>query len=82
MNLSLTPQLETFIRECANSGDYNNASEVVREAIRLFKRTEEERRARLGQLQQAIAEGDDAVSRGESNVFNSVADLDAFFEQL
>jgi antitoxin ParD1/3/4 len=82
MNLSLTPQLEVFIRECAKSGDYNNASEVVREAIRLFKRREEERLARLTQLQQAIAEGDEAVSRGESNVFNSAADLDAFFEQL
>ena len=29
MNLSLTPQLEIFIRECAESSDYNNASEVV-----------------------------------------------------
>ncbi|MFV1985044.1 MAG: hypothetical protein ACC657_15965 [Thiohalomonadales bacterium] len=28
--------------ERAESGDYNNASEVVREAIRLFKRIEEE----------------------------------------
>ena len=82
MNLSLTPQLELFIRECANSGEYNNASEVVREAIRLFKRNEEERRARLNKLQLAIAEGDDAISRSESNVFNSAADLDAFFEQL
>jgi putative addiction module CopG family antidote len=43
MNLSLTHQLEIFIRECAESGDYNNASEVVRDAIRLFKRTAEER---------------------------------------
>ena len=37
MNLSLTPQLELFVRECVGSGDYNNASEVVRDAIRLFK---------------------------------------------
>ena len=43
MNFSLTPQLETFIRECAESGEYNNASEVVSEAIRLLKHTAEER---------------------------------------
>ena len=30
MNFSLTPALEQFVRDHANSGDYNNASEVVR----------------------------------------------------
>jgi putative addiction module CopG family antidote len=50
MNLSLTHQLEIFIRECAESGDYNNASEVVRDAIRLFKRTAEECDIKLQQL--------------------------------
>ncbi|NYT47020.1 MAG: type II toxin-antitoxin system ParD family antitoxin [Candidatus Methanofishera endochildressiae] len=82
MNLSLTPQLEIFIRECAESGDYNNASEVVRDAIRLFKRTAEERNIKLQQLRAAIAEGDAAISRGESHVFNSEEELDNFFEQL
>ena len=43
MNFSLTPSLEQFVRDLANSGDYNNASEVVREAIRLLKRAEERR---------------------------------------
>lgn len=82
MNLSLTPQLESFVRECAESGDYNNVSEVVRDAIRLFKRTAEERAIKLQHLRDAIAEGDEAVNRGESHVFNSVEELDSFFEQL
>ena len=43
MNVSLTPGLEQFVRDRANSGDYNNASEVVREAVRLLKRAEEQR---------------------------------------
>ena len=47
MNLSLTPQLEQFVRNCVSAGDYNNASEVAREAIRLFKQNEEENAARL-----------------------------------
>ena len=36
MNVSLTPKLEEFIRERVSSGLYNNASEVVREALRLL----------------------------------------------
>lgn len=34
MNVSLTPELERFVREKVASGLYNNASEVVREALR------------------------------------------------
>ena len=36
MNVSLTPQLEAFIRRKVASGLYNNASEVVREALPLL----------------------------------------------
>lgn len=34
MNVSLTPKLEEFIRHKVDSGLYNNASEVIREALR------------------------------------------------
>ena len=34
MNVSLTPELEKIVRDKVESGLYNNASEVVREAIR------------------------------------------------
>jgi antitoxin ParD1/3/4 len=82
MNLSLTPQLELFVRERAVSGDYNNASEVVREAIRLFKRIEEEHAFKLEQLRIAIAEGDKAIELGQSHAFNSEEELDQFFAKL
>lgn len=36
MNVSLTPELEQYIRGKVNSGLYSNASEVVREALRLL----------------------------------------------
>lgn len=36
MNVSLTPRLEAFVREKIASGLYNNASEVVRDALRLM----------------------------------------------
>jgi len=82
MNFSLTPQLETFVRQRAESGDYNNASEVVREAIRLFKRIEEEHAFKLEQLRLAIDEGDKAVEFDQSHVFNTEEELDQFFAKL
>src|SRR5882757_1863870 len=36
MNISLTPKLETYIKEKVASGLYNNASEVIREALRVL----------------------------------------------
>ena len=36
MNVSLTPKLEAFVRRKVASGLYNNASEVVRESLRLL----------------------------------------------
>lgn len=36
MNVSLTPQLQEFVRRKVESGLYNNASEVVREGLRLL----------------------------------------------
>lgn len=82
MNFSLTPSLEQFVRDCAASGDYNNASEVVREALRLFKRVEEERAAKMVRLRAAIAEGDDAVARGDGVSIPSDKALDRFFDEL
>jgi len=37
MNVSLTPELEKFVASKVESGLYNNASEVVREGLRLLK---------------------------------------------
>ena len=61
MNVSLTPQLEALIREKVASGRYNNASEVVRDALRQM----EERDRRLEALRTAIAVGDEQIARGE-----------------
>lgn len=59
MNISITSQLASFVRGRVKSGRYNNASEVVREALRLMEERE------LAQLRAAIQEGINAVERGE-----------------
>lgn len=43
-NVSLSPVLEQFARDCVAEGRYNNVSEVVRAALRLLQEYEEERR--------------------------------------
>lgn len=82
MNFSLTPNLEEFVRGRAGSGDYNNASEVVREALRLLKRTEEQRALKLEHLRAAVATGTEALGRGEFTDLASDEELDSFFDQI
>ncbi len=40
MNVSLTPRLESFVRQKVSSGLYSNSSEVIREALRLLAAAE------------------------------------------
>ena len=82
MNFSLTPKLEQFVRDCAASGDYNNASEVVREALRLLKRTEEKRTLETEHLKRAIREGDEAIANGEFTDLKSDDAFNGFFAEI
>ena len=43
MNVSLTPELEQLVNEKVESGFYQTASEVVREALRLLSERDQER---------------------------------------
>jgi antitoxin ParD1/3/4 len=43
MNISLTPELEKFVDDKIESGVYGNASEVIRESLRLLKEHDEMR---------------------------------------
>ena len=60
MNVSLTPELERFIREKVGSGRYHSASEVVREALRLLEERERLRELRLEELRREIQKGIDS----------------------
>jgi antitoxin ParD1/3/4 len=37
MNISLTPHYENLLKSCVDSGRYNNVSEVLREALRVWE---------------------------------------------
>ncbi|HUS91975.1 MAG TPA: type II toxin-antitoxin system ParD family antitoxin [Phycisphaerae bacterium] len=64
MNVSLTPELESLIREKVRSGLYHSASEVVREALRLLKEHDGIREARLAELRKEIQVGLDQERQG------------------
>lgn len=42
MHISLTPELEKAVKQKVDSGLYNNASEVIREALRLSLKQDSE----------------------------------------
>ena len=52
MNVSLTPELEKFVSAKVESGRYNSASEVVREALRLLEEHDSARAAQLAEFNQ------------------------------
>jgi antitoxin ParD1/3/4 len=60
MNINLTPQLESMIRQKVTSGLYNSASEVIREALRLMEEQDQIRAVKLEQLKRDIQEGLDS----------------------
>jgi antitoxin ParD1/3/4 len=47
-NVSLTAELNAFIRALVASGRYQNASEVVRASLRLLQRQEQRSRGKQG----------------------------------
>lgn len=82
MNVSLTPKLAEFVKAQVKTGDYNNASEVVRTALRLLKEQERLHRAKLRRLRRAIAVGEAAYARGDYVVLDSDEAMTAFFDKI
>jgi antitoxin ParD1/3/4 len=75
MNVSLTPELETLVNEKVKSGDYNSASEVVREALRLLKEQDELKRIRRDELRREVMKGVIDIREGRYQAYNSGDDL-------
>lgn len=69
MNVSLTPELERLINEKVESGLYQTASEVVREALRLLKERDQARE----QLRAEVQAGFDQLARGEGRVYDNAS---------
>lgn len=70
-NVSLTEELDRFVLKKVASGQYEDASEVVRAALQALERDEQESEAQLAALRAAIDEGDSS-GIAEGNVFARV----------
>ena len=57
LNVSLPPELENRVRQHVESGLYSSASEVIREALRLFEAYQSMQAANLASLKADIALG-------------------------
>ncbi|MFZ0962428.1 MAG: type II toxin-antitoxin system ParD family antitoxin [Terriglobia bacterium] len=66
-NVNLTDELDRFVVGKVESGRYENASEVVRAALRTLEREEQRYEIKLAALKSAIDAGDSSgVARGNS----------------
>ena len=70
-NVNLTEELDRFVLKKVKTGRYENASEVMRAALRTLEREEQEYEAKLAVLRAAIDEGD-ASGIAEDGVFERV----------
>ncbi|MCW5731221.1 MAG: type II toxin-antitoxin system ParD family antitoxin [Alphaproteobacteria bacterium] len=80
-NISLTKEQDAFIDEVLRTGEYRNASEAVRDAIRMLKARRIEESLRLDRLRVAIGQGIAALDRGE-HVELGDDELDDYFDGL
>jgi antitoxin ParD1/3/4 len=78
-NVVLTDHQATFVDQLVASGRYQNASEVIRESLRMLERRESEESARLAALQGAARIG---IADIEARRFRLFDARDAFDRHL
>jgi antitoxin ParD1/3/4 len=72
-NISLTAEQDAFVAKVVETGEYQNASEAIRDALRALQQRRKEDRLRLTALRAQIKAGVDALDRGE---FAEIEDAD------
>jgi antitoxin ParD1/3/4 len=65
MNVSLTPQLEDYIKQKLNGGMYTSVSEVVREALRLLEQRDAVQALKMQALREDIGQGLASLDNGD-----------------
>jgi antitoxin ParD1/3/4 len=66
MNISLTRELEEFVREKVETGRYLSASEVVREALRLLEERDQLRSIQFEEFRKDVADGLAQLDAGDA----------------
>lgn len=80
-NINLTAEQDAFVEEVVEAGEYQNASEAIRDALRALQQRRKEDRLKLKILRAQIKAGTDALDRGDFIEVDG-ADLDGYLERL
>ena len=80
-NINLTEHFDQFVERQVSSGRYSNASEIVREALRLLEEQEQEREAKLKALRQAAKQGFDEIDQGKGIVVKGKKAISRFITE-
>ena len=74
-NVVLTDHQAALVERLVGSGRYQNASEVLREGLRLVETEEAEAQARLKALREAARKGIADIDAGKFRTFETAAQL-------
>ena len=74
-NVDLTDHQAKMVEQLVQSGRYQNASEVLREGLRLVEQREAEEASRLEALRSAVELGIDDIQAGRFKTFDSKESL-------
>ena len=81
-NVVLTERQEQLVERLVKSGRYQNASEVLRDGLRLVEQREAEDAGKLEALRAAAGVGVSALDRGDFKEFRGIEDLQAYSNNL
>ena len=81
-NVSLTPQLEKFVKTQVAGGMFKSASEVHRVALASLMQRDEERQLRMRRLDEALQVGIGDLKEGRLSHISSEEEQDAFFRGI
>lgn len=81
-NINLTEHLDHFVERQVASGRYSNASEIVRDALRLLEEQVQERKAKLKAFRQAAMQGFDEIDQGKGTVLKGKKAIHHFFTDI
>jgi antitoxin ParD1/3/4 len=80
-NISLTAEQDDYVEKLVKAGEYQNASEALRDALRALEQRRREDELKLKALRMQIKAGIDAINRGEFTEIEE-AGLEDYFERL
>jgi antitoxin ParD1/3/4 len=77
MTVEIPPNLQQFVHDVINTGDYKSEADVVSQALRLLQ----QRQQKIEELRREIQPALDQLDRGEGIELDEDG-LDAFFEDI